>query len=164
MLPSAGEIGSWIRRLGRDLGALDDAAKIDLLRALEELKCAAEGAQAEVTAAFDHSQRAQAAQHGQPAERQGRGIAHQVALARRESPHRGQRHLGLARILHTELPCTRRALREGRITEWTAMLVARETACLSLEHRMIVDETIAGDPSKIEAMGCLLYTSDAADE
>jgi Domain of unknown function (DUF222) len=31
--------------------------------------------------------------------------------------------------------------------------MARETACLSPEHRMIVDETLAGDPAKIEAMG-----------
>ena len=60
---------------------------------------------------------------------------------------------GLARILRTELPCTRAALRSGRITEWKAMFVARETACLSLEHRMMVDERIAGDPAKIEAMG-----------
>ena len=114
---------------------LDDAEPIDLIRALEELKCAAEGAQAEVTADFDRSQRDGRGAARVPAERQGRGIAHQIALARRESPHRGQRHVGLAKILATELPCTRAALRSGRITEWKAMLLARETACLSLEHR-----------------------------
>lgn len=152
-LPSPAEVGAWTRRLAGSGRQLDDAGRIDLLRALEELKCAAEGAQAEVTADFDRSQRAAATRRGEPAERQGRGIAHQVALARRESPHRGQRHVGLARILRIELPCTRAALRSGRITEWKAMLVARETACLSLEHRMTVDELIAGDPAKIEAMG-----------
>jgi hypothetical protein len=152
-LPSVDEIVAVTRRLSGAGLDLDDAGRIDLIRALEELKCAAEGAQAEVTADFDRSQRAAAARRGEPAERQGRGIAHQVALARRESPHRGQRHVGLARILRTALPCTRAALRSGRITEWTAMVVARETACLSLEHRMMVDERLAGDPARIEAMG-----------
>ncbi len=153
VLPSVAEISAWTQQLGGRGHELDDAARIDMIRALEELKCAAEGAQAEVTADFDRSQRAAAARRGEPAERQGRGIAHQVALARRESPHRGQRHVGLSRILRTELPCTLDALRAGRITEWKAMIVARETACLSRENRMLVDEKIAGDPAKIEAMG-----------
>ena len=36
---------------------LDDRARIDMLRALEELKCAAAGAQATIAADFDASQR-----------------------------------------------------------------------------------------------------------
>lgn len=66
-----------------------------------------------------------AAQRGIPAERQGRGIAEQVALA----------------------------LRTGRITEYEAALIAQETACLSREDRIIVDATISGDPARVEAMG-----------
>ena len=126
---------------------------IDLIRALEELKCAAEGAQAEATAAFDRSQRAAAARRGVPQERQGRGIPEQVALARRESPHRGKRHVGLAKVLPAELPCAYEAFRAGRVSEWKVSLLARETACLSLEHRMLVDEAIAGDAARFEAMG-----------
>jgi Domain of unknown function (DUF222)/HNH endonuclease len=45
------------------------------------------------------------------------------------------------------------AFRAGRITEWKATLVARETACLSLEHRRLVDRELAGNPGRIEAMG-----------
>ena len=55
--------------------------------------------------------------------------------------------------MRKELTCTHQALRQGRITAWKATLVARETACLSLEHRQLVDEAVAGDPAKIEAMG-----------
>ncbi len=88
-----------------------------------------------------------------PPARQGRGIAAQVALARRESPHRGERHLGLAKVLQRELPFTLRALRAGRITEWKATLVARETACLDLEDRRLVDAEIGSDPDALEAMG-----------
>jgi hypothetical protein len=152
VLPSAAEVLAFAHRLTRSGDHLDDPARIDLIAALETLKCAAEATQAEVTADFDHSQRAVAAARGVPTERQGRGIAEQVALARRESPHRGKRHLGLARILRTELPCTRAAFRAGRVGEWTVTVLARETACLSLEHRMLVDEAVAGDPDRLSRM------------
>ena len=74
-----------------------------------------------------------------------RGTAGQVALARRESHHRGKQHLGLARILDREMPCTMAAFRAGRITEDRATILARETACLSLDDRRSVDRAIAGD-------------------
>jgi hypothetical protein len=80
-------------------------------------------------------------------------VAAQIALARRESPHRGQRHLALARILRVELPHTWAAFSNGRITEWRATLIARETACLALEQRLEIDERLAADPDALEAMG-----------
>src|SRR3954468_9312665 len=131
----------------------DDVERIDLIGALEVLKAAAEGAQAVLTAAFDASQREQEELAGVPAERRGRAVASQVALARRESPHRGRQHVGLALVLRDELPGTREALTTGRITEWRAMLVARETACLSRADRGEVDRRIAGTPDALEAMG-----------
>ncbi len=45
------------------------------------------------------------------------------------------------------------AFRAGRITEWAATIIARETACLSLEDRLTVDAELASDPDRIEAMG-----------
>ena len=152
-LLDAPTVEAWaqaLREIGRDLS---DAARIDQIRALEVLKCTAEAAQAVLAADFDASQRAQRAERGIPAERQGRGVAEQVALARRESPHRGRQHLGLAKVLRDELPCTMAAFRAGRITEWRATLIARETACLSLADRLAVDQRIAGDPAQLEAMG-----------
>jgi hypothetical protein len=118
--PAAAEVAAFADRLTGGTERLSDAERIDLLRALEVLKCAAEGAQAVVTADLDASQRAAAVDRGLPRERQGRGIAHQVALARRVSPHRGQRLTGLATVLVREMPCTLAALRAGRITEWSA--------------------------------------------
>jgi hypothetical protein len=51
-------VEGWVEVVRRvDRGA-DDAERIDLLRALEVLKCAAEAAQAVVTADFDRSQQA----------------------------------------------------------------------------------------------------------
>jgi hypothetical protein len=153
VLPSLAQVREWTRRLGASPEGLGDAERIDLIRSLEELKCAAAGAQAEVAADLDASLRRRAARAGEPAERQGRGIAEQVALARRESPHRGRQHLGLAVMLRKEMPCTREALRMGRISEWRATLLARETACVSRADRAEIDRRIAGDPDRLASMG-----------
>ena len=152
-LPSSAEIQAFVARLAGSCEGLDDAGRIDQIRALEELRCAAEGAQAALTADFDDSQRAAARAAGVPAARQGRGIALQIAFARRESHRKGEQHVGLARVLRDEMPHTRAALRAGRITEWRASLLARETACLSLQDRRVVDRRLAGDAERLEAMG-----------
>src|SRR5687768_8732443 len=132
---------------------LDDAGRVEAIRALEELVCTATAAQALLASELDASQRALQASAGVPAARQGRGVAAQVGLARRESHHRGRLHLGLATVVTRELPHTWAAWRAGRITEWTATLIARETACLTREDRAQVDEIVAGDPVRLEQMG-----------
>ncbi|GAB3028730.1 HNH endonuclease [Nocardioides flavus (ex Wang et al. 2016)] len=131
---------------------LDDAGRVDLVRALEELVCTATAAQAAVAAELATSVEADHEALGLPAASRGQGVASMVAHARRESPHRGQRHLGLARIVQRELPHTWAAWRSGRVSEWRATLIARETACLSLEHRLGVDEALAADAGALEAM------------
>ena len=151
-VPTVDDVRGGAAALSRIGEGSDDAGRIDLIRALEELKCSAEAAQAELTAAFDHSQREAEARAGVPQERQGRAVAAQVALARRESPHRGRQHVGLALSLG-EMPSTRRAFRAGRITEWRATLLVRETACLSRADRLEVDRRLAADLDAIERMG-----------
>lgn len=130
-----------------------DTDRIDEIRALEELQCAAAARQALLTREFDESQRAAGAGRGVKQARQGRGVALQVGLARRESHHRGKQHLGLARVVPTEMPHTWRAFRAGRISEYRVQLLARETACLSLADRRRVDSVLAGDPDALESMG-----------
>ena len=132
---------------------LEDAERIDTIRALEELVCVATAAQAQLASELDESRRGQRAADELPANQHGRGVATEVALARRESPHRGQRHLALATVVARELPGTWAAWKEGRVTEWKATLIARETACLSLEDRLSVDAAVAGDPERLERMG-----------
>ena len=139
-----------------ELSALEAAERvrlIDELRLLEELKSAVAAAQARAAAAFDASTRRAQARAGMAAEQLGRGVGAQIGLARRESAHRGNRLLGLARILTTEMPCTLRALSTGVISEWRAMLLVRETACLSRQDRRRVDEVVAGDLAGLEGLG-----------
>ncbi len=137
------DLGATLAELARLDGAdLDDAERIDQIRLLEQLKAAAAAAQARVTVTFDRSQRERAAERGLPAAAQGQGIAAQVALARRESPFQGARHLGLAKALVAEMPHTLAALTRGETTEWRATLMARETAELSCEDRVAVDAQV----------------------
>ncbi|MBO0897229.1 hypothetical protein J0915_11780, partial [Arthrobacter sp. zg-ZUI10] len=93
------------------------AALIDQIRALEELKAAASAAQARATAVFDAITRRTQAAAGARAEDLGKGVGAQIGFARRESPHRGNRLLGLARILTREMPHTLHALTTGVISE-----------------------------------------------
>jgi len=131
---------------GADLG---DAERIDQIRLLEQIKAAAAAAQARISVAFDASQRLRAAERGLPAAAQGQGIAGQIALARRESPFLGARHLGLAKTLVAEMPHTLAALTRGEITEWRATLMARETAELSREDRIAVDAEVGPDLAEL---------------
>ncbi len=139
--------GTELLRGVRDALALldadvSDAERIDQIRLLEELKSAAAAAQAQVVADFHASQVRDQRERGVPAEQLGRGVASQVALARRESPTRSRRFVGWSTILVTELPRTFAALQAGRITEWRAQIVARETGWLGREHRRAIDDEL----------------------
>ncbi len=112
---------------------------VDLLTALENLTAAAAAVQARAAVELDTAERARQAALGIPAEKRGLGVAGQVALARRVSPHRGASLLGAAKAWCTEMPHTFDALATGHLSEHRATLLVRETACLSLEVREEVD-------------------------
>ncbi len=120
---------------------------------LERLKSAAAAAQARAAAALDVARRSAESAAGVPAARRGRGVASEVALARRDSPSRGSRHLGFAKALVHEMPYTLAALEQGRLSEWRATLVVRESACLDIEDRQVLDTELCGDPAGLDGMG-----------
>lgn len=134
--------------MGRLEGDAPDAELVDRIRLLEEIKSAAAAAQARATTTFVAVQEEAQRRAGVPERRVGKGIAAQVALARRESPARAQRYVGWSQVLTTELPRTYAALARGRITEWRAQIVARETMWLSREDRSQVDREISGGIEK----------------
>lgn len=149
--PSA--IGDLIAAVAGLQPGTDSSGLIDQLRGLEDLKSAVAAAQARVAVAFDLAQRREQAKAGVPAAEQGKGVAAQVALARRESPNRGSRLLGLAKALVTEMPRTLAALEAGHLNEWRATLLVKETACLSVEDRCAVDEELAADTGTFDGAG-----------
>ncbi|MGP4031266.1 DUF222 domain-containing protein [Pseudarthrobacter sp. 1C304] len=109
--------------------------------------------QARLSVAFDLVQRRKQAAAGMPADQLGAGVAAQIALARRESPAKGGRLLGLAKALVTEMPRTLAALEAGQVNEWRATLLVKETAALSAEDRAAVDEELAADTGTFDGAG-----------
>ncbi|WP_436702309.1 DUF222 domain-containing protein [Nocardioides sp. BYT-33-1] len=149
----AAEVRSYADRLLASRREGSAAELVDLIAALEELKSTACAVQAEASVAFDARRRCEQAQAGVPSRRQGRGIAAEVALARRESPHHGQRLRGLAKVLVAEMPHTLARLRDGSLNEFRATLLARETGCLTADQRAFVDEELCADPRALDGVG-----------
>lgn len=133
--------------------AADESALVERIAELERMKSAAAAGQARAAAALDARRRAAEAAAGMPAARRGRGVASEVALARRDSPARGSRYLGLAKALVHEMPHTLAALEAGVLTEWRATLIVRESACLDVEDRRTLDAELCGEPSEFDGMG-----------
>jgi hypothetical protein len=143
-----------------DLDA-EESALVERIAELEHLKSAAAAAQARVIAAFDQKRRAAEAAAGVPAAKRGRGLASEVALARRDSPNRGGRHLGFARALVHEMPHTLAALEAGVLSEWRATLIVRESACLDVEDRRTLDAELCADVTKLDGLGDARITAEA---
>jgi hypothetical protein len=143
-----------------DLDA-DESALVERIAQLEWLKSAAAAAQARVTAALDVSRRSAEAARGVPAAKRGRGLGSEVALARRDSPNRGGRHLGFARALVHEMPHTLAALEAGALSEWRATLIVRESACLDVEDRRTLDAELCSDIAELDGLGDARITAEA---
>ena len=147
-------------------------ARINTLRALEEVKAACVAVQAQVLvelhddalrAAREHA--ANPAGHHDSAGRQipvtvksaerdaTASTVQQAARALRLSPHRTRTLLGAVRVWHEEMPHTLAALREGRLSEERALLLVKETACLTLEDRGRIDADLCADPATLDGVG-----------
>lgn len=131
----------------------DEAELIAVIAELERLKSAAAAGQARATAALDERRRATEAAAGVPAKQRGRGLCSEVALARRDSPSCGNRHLGFAKALVHEMPHTLAALESGALSEWRATLIVRESACLSIADRRTLDAEMCADVGNLDGKG-----------
>ncbi|QTG83035.1 DUF222 domain-containing protein [Arthrobacter crystallopoietes] len=156
--PVPGDAGAvLVRGWAAGLSDLDqevsEGVRIDRITAMEELKAALAAAQARETEAFVASRREARAAAGISAEKRGRGLAKEVGLARKDSPNRGGKHLGLATTLVREMPYTYQALAQGRLNEWRATILVRETACLRVEDRAAVDRELCADPTTLQGCG-----------
>jgi len=131
----------------------DEAVLVARIATFERMKSAAAAGQARATADLDAVRRASEAAAGVPAAKRGRGLASEVALARRDSPSRGGRHLGFAKALVHEMPHTLAALEAGVLSEWRATLIVRESAGLDVEDRRTLDAELCADPAGLDGLG-----------
>ena len=157
-----GTVAGWLERLATTPAERDPVEQLDLITGLERLKSAAAAAQARLTSAFASTQDT-GEDCGAQETGTDRSTVAQLALARRESPHRGQQHLGLATVLCTEMPHTLTALTRGDITEWQATLIVRETAVLTRADRARVDLELTGQLAGLGDRGIAAATRRIAD-
>ena len=142
--PTLAELECMLDRLAALDGAgVSEAEQIEYLSLLEKLKGGSAAAQARVTDNLAVDRTASEAERGVPSAKRSQGLAAEIGLARRTSPFRGARDLGLAKVLVREMPQTLDLLTRGEISEWRATVVVRETAVLSLEDRQQVDAELA---------------------
>lgn len=135
--------------------AIDGLSEADLLRAittLEATKGAAAALQARAASRFVEDRDAlttEAVVQEEISKRDASGrrsaTRAEVALARRCSPWQADRHVGAARALVHDLPMTMSALTAGEISESRALIVVRETACLSRADHFEADRRLAQD-------------------
>jgi Domain of unknown function (DUF222)/HNH endonuclease len=140
---------------------LSQPGRIARIAELERLKAAHSAEQAQLTVEFDTERRAAEEAAGMAAAKRGRGVGSEIALARRDSPNRGSRHLGFAQALIQEMPHTLAALAAGALSEWRATLIVRESACLRVEDRRTLDEEMCADQSKLDGCGDARIAADA---
>jgi uncharacterized protein DUF222/HNH endonuclease len=133
------ELETLLASLGEPSPVADEATRLDRITAMEKVKGALAAAQARETVAFKESRLAERKAAGCRLGERGKGVGSEVALARREPPSRAGRLVGMADALVHEMPCTMAALSTGAVSEWRAMILVQETACLSVEHRREVD-------------------------
>jgi hypothetical protein len=140
---------------------VNEAELIEAIADLERLKAMAAARQARLTVAFDAARRAAEAAKGVPAASRGRGVSSEVALARRDSPARGGRHVGFAKALVHEMPHTLAALEAGVLSEWRATIVVRESACLDVDDRKRLDNELCSGVKTLDGMGDLALAASA---
>ena len=119
-----------------DAAGLSDAERVDLVGELERVKGASSAVQARATDALRCSREVVA-----PAD-VARSVGSQVALARRESPGRGDRFVGLSRALVHEMPATSGALTGGVTVGGTRWRWWRRPRALSVGDRAEVDRRV----------------------
>jgi hypothetical protein len=130
-----------------DVGRLTDRERIDLVAELERVKGTAAAAQARATHALRESRQAVAPRDVS------RSVGSEVALARRQSPTLGDRYVGLARALVTEMPQTLRSLERGECSERHALALVQVTSVLSVEHRALVDRRVGPLLARLGVVG-----------
>lgn len=133
------DLGDWL--MARPTAATEQE-HIERIQEYQKLRGQLDAAMACEVAEFERKRIAVEKEQKVPKAERGKGVAGEVALARREAPAKGQQFLDLARALDQDLPYTKAALTAGSIREEHAQSISKATEVLSSEHRRHVDAAL----------------------
>lgn len=122
-----------------DLKRASDPDLIDTISSLERAKGTISAAQAHSEIAFRDSQVELQRRQDVPRALRGRGVADQIAMARRITPTQASDQVALHRVLIETLPRTTSLLERGEISEWAAQEVAKNVFVLDDDKRAQID-------------------------
>lgn len=122
-----------------DLKRVSDPDLIDTISSLERAKGTISAAQAHAEIAFRDSQVDLQRRQDVPRALRGRGVADQIAMARRITPTQASGQVALHRVLIETLPRTTSLLERGEISEWAAQEVAKNVFVLDDDKRAQID-------------------------
>lgn len=128
-----------------------EADQINELVALERLIATATARRARVSVEFRASQLASQQAQGVHKSLLGKGIADQIALARRISPHAASHQIALVTAICQDLPRTMQLWMRGQIDERTATGVAKQVFCLDSPDRRAIDRLLADGLGEMSA-------------
>lgn len=121
----------------------DAEALLAAIDAAESVKAVVAAVQMRAEIAFRSARIAVQRDAGVPRAELGRGVAEEVALARRISPARCRNEMALHRVVVDSLPYTLDLLEQGQIAEWSAREVAKAVTTLEDPDRARVDADLA---------------------
>lgn len=139
-----------LRELRTDLS---DRSCIDALMSLAALESIVAAKRMELMVRFESERKTIQRAKGCPESKVGEGIAAEIGLAVKQSPHKAAQLLSVARRLSGELPHTFEALADGTLTERRATIIARETVILDPADAARADRELCGDRSALLGKG-----------
>lgn len=122
-----------------DLKRASDPELIDIISSLERAKSTISASQAHAEITFRDSQVELQRRQDVPRALRGRGVADQIAMARRITPTQASDQVALHRVLIETLPRTTSLLERGEISEWAAQEVAKNVFVLDDDKRAEID-------------------------
>lgn len=126
-----------------DAALHDEDALVTCVEVAERIAAVASSAQRRASVAYRASRIAAQRAAGVAARDLGRGVAEEIALARRITPTAASNQIALGRVIVESLPCTESLLAAGEISAWAADEVAKAVITLSDADRARVDADLA---------------------
>lgn len=129
----------------------DESALVECVERGERILAMAGAVQRRASVAYRSSRVRAQREAGVPTRDLGRGVAEEIALARRITPNQAANQIALARVLVDSMPRTLGMLAHGEISAWSADEVAKAVITLDDPDRARVDEDLAPRLGRVSA-------------